>query len=263
MKKISIILCIAMAIIMSFAGCFANTAPKNEPYELYTAVNEAMSDVKSAEMNISADMKIKMGEESLDLAMTGNVKQVFHSETDLDVEMNTNMKLFGQNINSVFYYNDGYYYNNSMGQKIKTPMDIETLLKQLNTQNLQFGEDAIKNGSIEETADGKKLSFTLDGNALSDMVKSSMGAYLGDLSDANQGDITFGDVEYTITVDKNNLMKNSTMLLSMNMNIDGTPATLDMNMKTDVVALSDVTVNFPDDLDTYVEVSSFEDIAAQ
>jgi len=250
MKKIGLVLA-ALMLAASLTAC----NEKVSAYGAYEKMNTAMGKVESIEMTVDGSIAMTAMGETMDIEMSGTMKEVILSETEAEMEMYMDMVMFGETIPTVSYYKDGYMYQEMYGMKYKTAMGIEEALSQMGTENLTFSEEAIKESDVTDVDGGKQISFTLDGAALNDILAgagtlSELAALFGE-----DGEMAFGDVTYVVNVDKDYVMKSCEMRFDMTMTVEGEAIEMAYTMTMKVVSTNDVTVTFPDDLDTYVGMS--------
>lgn len=250
-KKICAVL-LAALMVFALAACNAPETLRTV-YQIYTRANEAMKSVDSLLMDISVDMRMEVMGQSMDVTMTGTAAEVIRSETDIDMRMEMSTSVFGQELGITAYFKDGVYYMDSMGQKVKMAMSVADMMKQSNTEAFMFPESAVKESSVTDKDGGKEISFSLDGAALDDMLMQQM-AGMDALLDLG-ADLSIGDVSLRAVVDKDERLQSMVLAYTLEMGIEGQTANADCRISLTVVQYGGVTVEFPDDLDTYEEGS--------
>jgi len=257
--------CIAIFILpVLCAGLLAGCGDANA-YELYKNMMEAMENIESIDMDISVSMDIDMTEMlgmTMKTVTSGNIKQVIRSETDIDMAANMSVNMLGETMPMKMYFTDGVMYMEmeEYGElfRFAMPMSIEDAMGEIGTEDmlLDFPEDAIKDVSISSQDGGRKIEFTLDGNALTDLMAQSMEAM--DEMFAQMGmsaaDISMdmGDVVSEVLIDGNGMLKSYRMVADIDMTMEMYGETIIMSMKMDtsmtVNSYNNVTVTFPNDL---------------
>ena len=119
MKKILALVLTAL-LVFSLAGC---SSAEKKAYDLYTKASENLSAADSFAADMDMEMVVTAGEEKVDATMSGSIKEVIRSKTDIDMEMDTVITQGGMDIAMTMYYTNGYSYIEAMGQKMKMVMD--------------------------------------------------------------------------------------------------------------------------------------------
>ena len=264
MKKwICVVLVLAMAFGLvacgggsgSGGGSNSNTTPPPPPpptaYELYTRASEALDNAGSMETETTTEMSMRFGEESMDISMESTIKVVY-PENDMELEMLSTMDVMGTNQETSAYYKGGYYYIQTMGMKMKVPMDLDSIRDTANTQALDFSEDAVKDQSSDSAEGGTRVTFTLDGSAIADAMEKQLAGMVDGLG-GEGASMSFGDISLSAVVGADETMKSIDMAFSFDMEMQGESISCDMAMTMVIVRLGGVSITFPDDLDTYME----------
>lgn len=248
------VLCLLTAILMIFAmtSCATIGGTKLTMYQMYVKANDAMKDADSVRMDMSMDMNITAEGETISMVMSGTVAEIIKSATDIDMEMDMQLEMMDMTMDTKTYYTGGVYYMEMMGQKYKMPMSIEDMMSQTSTEIISFPESAIKNEAITDLEDGKEISFTLDSAALNDELTKQLGSLESVLGDTSSN-MSFGDVDLKVVIGKDDTFKSVHMLFTFDMDIEGTIATAECAVDMTNLQIGGVTIDFPDDLDTYVE----------
>jgi hypothetical protein len=229
---------------------------------------ESMKNVESIDMDVSTAMDIDMSEilgMAMNTVVSGNIKQVIRSETDIDMAAKLNMRMLGMTTPTTMYFTGGVLYMEmemlSEAIRYSMPASFEDAMSQVGTDEiiLDFPEDAIKDFSIGDRDGGRKIEFTLDGEALTNLttqamevMEASLSPYGVSIADLN---MDIGDVINEVVIDADGMLKSYRMTanISMAMEIEGETITMSMAMDTSITVNSynDVTINFPDDLDEW------------
>jgi len=225
-------------------------------FSIYDQVNEALSDVKSFAANTNMVMTMFMDGEATDMEMTGLIKMVTLSDTDVEMQIDVKTVLEGVDVDVNSFYKDGMYYVDTPDGKFYMELPLVKMMEQASAaQTLSFSEEAVMNQKVVDKNGGKELSFTLDGEALMD----EMFAQLGDLASTlglDENDMSFGDVEYVVFIDGQNNLKTTKTSFDMEMSMMGETMTISSVTNLEFVQINDVTIDFPDDLDAYVLVDN-------
>ncbi len=140
------------------------------------------------------------------------------------------------------------------GQNMKMEMPMDQVMESANAGAFDFPEDAISNESLEETADGGySLSFTLAGDAIKDLLDTQLSSiyqtYGNDIA------ISFDYIDFQATLDQDGMLKTTDMEFPMQFEVEGQAIEASYNIRMEVTQYGDVTIEFPADLDSYVDVT--------
>lgn len=255
MKKFTAVLIVLVLCTGLLAGC--GTADGKEAYDLYQKMNKAMADASSLDMDISSIVDMTIDGEEVNTTTKGNMKQVMHSASDFDIEINLTTTTMGMDVPMIAYYTGGVYYFDTNGMKMKMPMSVDEAMQQAGgIKTLDFYEDAIKDFKITDADGGKKIEFTLDGKAIQSLTEKALASMQNTMPGITAADLNMniGDVTCEAVTDKDGMMKSYRMIYDMTMTVEGQS----LSMKTDTTmtmnSYNDVVINVPDDLDEYVEI---------
>jgi len=257
MKRRILILALAAIMLLSASAC----GQKASAFDVYSDANAKLQSVKAMEATMEATMSMVYGEETIDITMSGVIKELIHSETDIEfsAELAVDMAMLGMAMDMSMYFKDGYYYMEVMGQKVKMELPLEKALEQVQMNAVEFDEAAIKESSLVAKDGGKELSFTLDGAAMTEMVDKQVSGLLGSMGDMGLAgmEYNYGDIIVTAFVDKDGNMKTMGMVMSFDMTMEGESISAEIDMQVEYVAFDDdVKLDIPADLDSFVEVDS-------
>ena len=249
-----------------------------ENYDAYVGAAAAMNE--ETKMDVSADVAATVdidGQQVMTLSMPMNMKMDMNmdnldqSQISMTGTMNLEMDeaLAGEgaetsiNQDVSYYYADGVYYMNLGDQKVKMDMSFEDALAQMgdlaNLAEESASEPICLIDSI--TTSGNTMTVTYSAAGMSgfiDDVLSSMG-----MDEAATGvDFNMGDVTSTVTIE-NGAIRAMSMTAVINLGIEEMTLTMDMSMDMDINATGNsVTVDVPDDLDSYTDLIGGADAPA-
>ena len=217
-------------------------------YELFTNASESLAEAASILMHSEVDMTMVLDGLTMDITMTSEIAQVIRSATDIDMRMESTATAMGMTMPSVIYFRNGMYYIDMMGMQSRVPMPLEEVLEQ--TGLIEFPEDAIISQAVMAGDLTTEVTFTLSGYAMESFVESLAGGMfemldLGDLS------MSIGDIEITAILDSDGFLSSMLMNMTISMMMEGVSASTSMNMRTEVLQVGGVTVDFPDYLDDF------------
>ena len=220
-------------------------------YSVYNQAYEALSKIDSFAANTTMIMTTLTAGGEMPVAMTGFIKMVNLSETEVEMQMDMQTDYMGFVMDSRTFYKDGMYYIDIAGAKNKVEVPLDQIMKQVSsTEAFIFSEDAIKNQNIVDKNGGKELSFTLDGNAVINEIFAQIGDF-ADMMAADGIDMSIGDVDFVVFIDGQNNLKTTWMSLNMDMSIMGDTASVNLETRLEYLQINNVTIDFPDDLDAY------------
>jgi hypothetical protein len=272
---LAIILIVALSACEVGGGGASDTKDKaansvgGDAYALYTNAAEALQGADGYSMDMDIKMAMEIAGQSASTDITSNFA-VNDPAGDIEMKSVQSMSLLGQDMVNTSYIKGGNLYSETLGQKMKMPMDA-AMLKSQTSNVVLFPKDAIIDEKIDDADGGKKLSFTLKGEAMSDFVKKQMAS----VSEVEDLDISFGNAEISALVDGDGKMSECTMTVSLAMDMGvadmGTEAEetstdaaaadaekfsteMTINMKN--IKIGKTAIEFPTDLDTYTELDA-------
>ena len=159
-----------------------------------------------------------------------------------------------------YYYTDGVYYMNLGDQKVKMDMSFEDAMAQVSgLDQMQNSEPICLIDSIDVS--GSTMTVTYSGAGMSGLVNDVLGE-MGMDTDTAGVDVQIGDVTSSVTI-SNGTIRSMDIDMQITMTVDGVAMTMDMTMDCTVNATGDrVTVDIPDDLDSYTDLIGGADAAA-
>lgn len=254
MKKF-LALALSAAMALSLTACGGSSKPK-DPKEVYAAAVKKNAELKSMDMSTKMNMKITMGEQTMDMDMDMNIlmdqvntdKMKYYAETKTTSE--------GQSMDMTIFYTDGYYYMDAMGQKIKYQMDLEKMMEQVE-QNSVGGEidvEWLKDLTLKEEGDNQILTFTADPDKMDSFVQEYMSS-LGATAGVEDMEMTIKDVSGEYVINKEGYY--TAMKMTMDIDVSAQGQTMNMIMDMDATINNpgkEVTVDLPS-TDGYEEVS--------
>lgn len=272
MKKFLAML-MAVLMVLGLAACGEQADDNLTPYQLVKQASDRLNNADGVayDMGMTMTMTTQKAEEtnSFSMDMTGDIKMQKMAENDYKLAYNvtTDMsQLIGEDsaITMHMYYADGYMYYDmgDMGLKYKVAMDMTEAMEAVNSPDFSdIEEGMVKEQSVKADGTGKVVSLILDGNKMSDMVKSMSEEFaaVGD-----ESAMAIGDIPYTVYIDGEGNITNIEMLMTFDMDItDGVQMNMAMDMEMGVTQVGGVTVELPEDAADYEELSlNVDDMAA-
>lgn len=271
MKKI-LALMMSLLMICGLAACGEQqTDSEQTPYEIVKAASEKLNNADGVAYGLEMGLKMsdpESDENSIDMAMTGDIEMEMVAENNykLAYHMVTDMSMMDEAAGKVemdMYYADGYmYYDMSqLGITYKIAMDMTEAMEYVNSASFDdIEEGMVKEQSIKADGTGQIVKMTLDGTKMTDMVKSMSEEF------ATMGEddaMTIGDIPYTVCLDEDGNITDIDMVVDFAMDVEGMTMNMSMDTKMTVKQVGGVTVELPENLADYQELSlDVEDMAA-
>ncbi len=225
MKKY-LMLFLTLATMLTLSACKGEKDPK----VLYDEASKKTSELSSMDVTSLVNMQMTQGENTTDIKMDLDMKMADINTENMRYLAKGTTSLMGQNIDMLMYYENGYYYMDSMGQKVKYAMDLNAMMEQIkqSTEGASVNSSYLKEITAKKEGDNRILTFTVDAEKMDTYVQDLM----GQLGTKMEG------VAYTIkeasgeaTVNKDGYFTNSKIKMSLEMNTQG--QTIAMVMDTD------------------------------
>ena len=162
----------------------------------------------------------------------------------------------GQDIDVTMYYEGGYYYMETMGQKIKYAMDLNQLMEQVkqSTEGANMESSYMKEIKAKKDGDNQILTFTADAEKMDSYVQDIMGSMSGAIAGAEDVAYKIKSASGEAVVNKDGYFSSMNIKMSMDMTVQG--ETVGVEMDTDAIYHNPgqaVTLTAPD-LEGYQEI---------
>lgn len=240
---------------LSMAMFFSVPAYANEPdavavYQEMEARSQAMTD-----MNVYYDYNIDVsdGGTSSSMRMEMNLKANHLQEPDL-MKMNIyarmtigeivdksggpgavkEVDLFGQPITYNYYYENGMYYIDMMGTKVKYPMPLADMMKEIrsNTALVNTNLDYMQNLTLRTEGENRILTYTMDASRINDLAAQIMGSMstMQQMPQATESTVNYREISGEYTINPEGYYTNAKMNLVMDMAVSEKEMTMRMSM---------------------------------
>ena len=165
--------------VAAVSGC----AKKQDPKEIYSAAMEKNSALDSVDMDVTMKMAMTADEESMDMEVSSNTKMDQSDKEHVKFITASSVAMDGMNMETTVFYEDGYYYMEAMGQKMKYPMDLESLTAQIQESvgSTTLPVESLDTVEVKKDGDNQILTFTANPEKMNDYLGQVMGA-MGDVS---------------------------------------------------------------------------------
>ena len=250
-----------LAFFDNYDAYVAATAAMNEETKMDlsadVSANVTVADQQVMSLSMPMDMKMDMDLENMDqsrISMTGKMDmQIDEALVEAGAETSVSQYV-------AYYYTDGVYYMNLGDQKVKMDMSFEDAMAQVSgLDQMQNSEPICLIDSIDVS--GSTMTVTYSGAGMSGLVNDVLGE-MGMDADTAGVDVQIGDVTSSVTI-SNGTIRSMDIDMQITMTVDGVAMTMDMTMDCTVNATGDrVTVDIPDDLDSYTDLIGGADAAA-
>ena len=250
-----------LAFFDNYDAYVAATAAMNEETKMDISVdvsaNVTVADQQVMSLSMPMDMKMDMDLENMDqsrISMTGKMDmQIDEALVEAGAETSVSQDV-------AYYYTDGVYYMNLGDQKVKMDMSFEDAMAQVSgLDQMQNSEPICLIDSIDVS--GSTMTVTYSGAGMSGLVNDVLGE-MGMDADTAGVDVQIGDVTSSVTI-SNGTIRSMDIDMQITMTVDGVAMTMDMAMDCTVNATGDrVTVDIPDELDSYTDLIGGADAAA-
>lgn len=246
MKKTAVVM--ASVMLMALAACGSKT-----PEEVLNEAAAKTATMKDMDMTMTMDMTMAQDEQSMDMNIAMDMKASgMNTEAMLysaDASVGIAVAGMDQTIDTLTFYQDGYCYVETMGQKVKYAMDLETMMESVEQSSFATGVSAEEMQELSMTKDGDNqiLTFVADPVKMNDTMQEAMGIMDSTLGATGASDITMKEVSGTYVVNKDGYFSSSTMKMVFEMDVEGSVMTVtgDVTMNVNNPGQS-VEVTIPD-----------------
>lgn len=224
------------------------------PQQALEKAMEQQNSVTDMDSTGTMKMTMDMAGQSMSFDVDMDLKISNAGKEDMAMAMKAGMNMMGQDVVVNTYYQDGCYYVDSMGEKMKQEMDIQEALETVN-QNSALTEipmDAYTDLQMTTENGSRVISYTADGSKLGEWMDELFGSVLGGSMGGTDMDLTIKSLSGTMTLNDDFMVTHETMKADMSMTIEGQDVSYSMDMDMTMNNPGEtVTVELPDDLDTY------------
>lgn len=259
MKKL-ISACLALALTFAVSGC-SKEKVSEEAIDAYITSSENLIKMKTADYSVDIDMEAE--EEASSLRIYGS----YNARTEApNASMKIDMEAGGQKIKEfmALYLKEDMLYLNMM-DLAKEKADITSLkavlshlsLSENSSEEKEKLKEKLKELLEEAELDGDTLTLVFQSKALNEAVQKAMKQELkkdaGEEAAGLAQSLSFGSLRVVSTL-KENMLAKSVMEMTFHMTNDDALQTVNATITLEFNDINeDVQVDFPADLDTYVE----------
>ncbi len=244
-----------LTMFLVFAMAFSMTAcaGAKDAKTIYNDATKKTSALTSMDVTSTVNTQMTQGENKTDMKMNLDMKIADINKETMKYSATGTTSVMGQDLDISMYYENGYYYMTSMGQKIKYAMDLNEMMEQVkqSTEGASLDASYMKEISAQKDGDNQIITFTVDAQKMDSYVKDLI-AQMG----TNLEGVTYNikEVKGEATVNKEGYFSKSKINMSLDMTAQG--ETISMVMDTDATYNNPgqtVEVTTPD-LEGYTEV---------
>ncbi|MDR2088065.1 MAG: copper amine oxidase N-terminal domain-containing protein [Clostridiales Family XIII bacterium] len=224
----------------------------NAAYAKYEAAAKALEAAGSYASDLSGDISMTIDGKKTEAKMSGEIKVVNHSDTDIEFAAKTTAAVAGVKSEVNTYYRNGFLYMEVADEKLKLEMPIEQALKEIQKDpGLQFEASAVKAQSI----DGDTIKLTFDGSKLADAANATLDK-IDAIGTANASYDKMSDVECTVILDDEGALKSIRTLFSTDLTEGDTKVSAAYDLTTAYTQVGGVSITAPADLASYKDSAS-------
>ena len=251
MKKYLTLL-LSAAMVLSLAGCGGGKDART----IYDEASKKTSELQEMDIETTAAMTMTQGDQTIDLSTTMNIQMTGANTDDMKYLAAGKTTMAGQDIDVTMYYEGGYYYMETMGQKFKYAMDLNQLMEQVkqSTDGANMESSYMKEIKAKKDGDNQILTFTADAEKMDSYVQDIMGSMSGAIAGAEDVAYKIKSTSGEAVVNKDGYFSSMNIKMSMDMTVQG--ETVGVEMDTDAIYHNPgqaVTLTAPD-LEGYQEI---------
>lgn len=233
-----------LAVVLSGVLLCPATAYAAQPQSAQTLYDQVQEKSESiTDMNAFYDFNIRLGGSVL--------KELRMDDIDMRLEMNVKMNHikdpdqlrymaycrltdpWDDQMTFSMHYLDGYMYMDMMGEKMKTPLPVSSMMEQSRAATSAFDipADIITNLKMWDEDENRVVGFTIDENKMNEFIQQILSsAGMSDMTDGTNMTMSNMKGEYVVNPD-GDLVK---VRMNMDLSIEVEGETLTMSMDGDV-----------------------------
>ena len=254
-KKLILFLSLVATILITVA-CSVGKSSGTNAFELLERANTVMSNIDGMSIVFSLETAIPMagfGDEMIVENKTTGTMEVANVEpTTFEASVSLIQVLTGmtEGFEYVAYFRDNALYidlTEEMGVGMRSVTEMTSAFSLLNA-NLGFSEDDVLNQSVEETDEGRQLSFSLNSEKLLETINAQLN--VPDLELENLREAAYN---MTILLGENDIILSIELDIQLVYELDGEESEISMHTNLEVIQEENITIEFPDELDGFLD----------
>ena len=220
-----------------------------DPAALLERVTQKANELDSMDCDLGVHAVMVMQDPEMDLDFSLNLDMMMNMKMDqiksgnLRYKADMAMEFLGQTEYATVFYKDGYYYMDSNGEKIKYPMDLNSMIASVEqtTAAADLAPSLMKSLSVREEGENRVLSYVADPAKMNAYVQDALKPLLGSMDVGMiirevKGEYVINKDDYYTSMNMYMVMDMSSygetlriiMLLEGNLNNPGQPVNLEL-----------------------------------
>ena len=220
-----------------------------DPAALLERVTQKANELDSMDCDLGVHAVMVMQDPEMDLDLSLNLDMMMNMKMDqiksgnLRYKADMAMEFLGQTEYATVFYKDGYYYMDSNGEKIKYPMDLNSMIASVEqtTAAADLAPSLMKSLSVREEGENRVLSYVADPAKMNAYVQDALKPLLGSMDVGMiirevKGEYVINKDDYYMSMNMYMVMDMSSygetlgiiMLLEGNFNNPGQPVNLEL-----------------------------------
>ena len=220
-----------------------------DPAALLERVTQKANELDSMDCDLGVHAVMVMQDPEMDLDLSLNLDMMMNMKMDqiksgnLRYKADMAMEFLGQTEYATVFYKDGYYYMDSNGEKIKYPMDLNSMIASVEqtTAAADLAPSRMKSLSVREEGENRVLSYVADPAKMNAYVQDALKSFLGSMDVGMiirevKGEYVINKDDYYTSMNMYMVMDMSSygetlriiMLLEGNFNNPGQPVNLEL-----------------------------------
>lgn len=230
MRKMKRAAALVLAGVLAAAG-LSGCAKKQDPKEVYDAAVAKNASLESVDMDSQMKITLSQGEETMELEAFTNSKLDQSDKENIRLLTTSSLTMDGESLDSTAFYEDGYYYIETAGQKIKYPMNVEEIMSTVEQTvgTTELPSDSMESIELKKDGDSQILTFTAAPEKMNDYLNEVMGS-LGDLNALGDVDMKIDSASGEYTIGKDGYYTDMKMNIAMTMESGGSSLSMNIDM---------------------------------
>ena len=220
-----------------------------DPAALLERVTQKANELDSMDCDLGVHAVMVVQDPEMDLDLSLNLDMMMNMKMDqiksgnLRYKADMAMEFLGQTEYATVFYKDGYYYMDSNGEKIKYPMDLNSMIASVEqtTAAADLAPSLMKSLSVREEGENRVLSYVADPAKMNAYVQDALKPLLGSMDVGMiirevKGEYVINKDDYYTSMNMYMVMDMSSygetlriiMLLEGNFNNPGQPVNLEL-----------------------------------
>lgn len=220
-----------------------------DPAALLERVTQKANELDSMDCDLGVHAVMVMQDPEMDLDLSLNLDMMMNMKMEqiksgnLRYKADMAMEFLGQTEYATVFYKDGYYYMDSNGEKIKYPMDLNSMIASVEqtTAAADLAPSLMKSLSVREEGENRVLSYVADPAKMNAYVQDALKPLLGSMDVGMiirevKGEYVINKDDYYTSMNMYMVMDMSSygetlriiMLLEGNLNNPGQPVNLEL-----------------------------------